>query len=308
MTRPISHEGRTMKEVSVRIVRDDGREFIIDNKRWMIPDDGLENWTNLPHDISTQENAGYDGGVITNRRISTADRSVRAVLSDYRENETARAEAIAFFSPLHEYEAHLTYGGRTRWCAGVQYAFKCSTGNVYEPVQIDWTILSSMPFLLSEDDFGQDVALVTPKYGFQYMSAMDRVGKDSLLFHQKGFVTGAYNFNRVVKILNDGDMETYPRVIIKAKGNVKNPKIMINGAFIRVVTDMKEGQRLEIDLESRPPTVRLDWASVMHLLDRDSTFTGMRFRVGENSFSYDADEGENVMSVSLFYRKRYLGI
>lgn len=71
-----------MEQVILHIVRDDGMEFDIDNVVWMIPNDGLENWANLPHSVSVQENASYDGGVVTNRRVETVDRSVHAELAN----------------------------------------------------------------------------------------------------------------------------------------------------------------------------------------------------------------------------------
>ncbi len=298
-----------MQPVHMRIVRDDGKEFAIDNIKWMMENDALENWAELPHSVSTQENAQYDGGIVTNRRVSVVDRTVKAVLADWRRNAEARAEAISFFSPKHEYQAHLTYQGRTRWCGGVQYAFKCEVGNIYEPCSITWTLLSPMPFLLSEDNFGQDIALVTPHFGFPYMSAVDRVGTESRLAHQKGFQVGVYNYGLSVDVDNDGDVETFPRVEIKARGDVKNPLIMKDGTYyVRVLTEMEQGDVLTIDFENRPPRVTLNGANATNLVDRSSSFTNMRFDVGANSFSYDADVGENVMSVSLYYYKRYLGI
>lgn len=298
-----------MKPVRLRIVRSDGKELDIDNERWMMQSDALENWAELPHSVSTQENAQYDGGIVTNNRIEVVDRSVTAEIRNPSENAKARAEAISFFNPKHTFAAHLTYMGRTRWCEGVQYAFKCDAGNIYQPCSFTWTLLSPMPFLLSEDNFGQDIALVTPRFGFPYMSTVDRQGSAQRFPHQKGFQCGTYNYGRSVNINNDGDVETFPRVEIVAKGDVSNPMIVKDGTtFVRVVTDMVQGDTLTIDLENRPPKVLLNGKNATNLVDRASSFSGMGFDMGLNSFSYDADIGENVMSVSLYYYKRYLGI
>ena len=298
-----------MQPVHMRIVRSDGKEFDVDNERWMMESDALENWAELPHSVSTQENAQYDGGIVTNNRIEVVDRSVTAEIRNSGENAKARAEAISFFNPKFTFAAHLTYQGRTRWCEGVQYAFKCDAGNIYQPCSFTWTLLSPMPFLLSEDNFGQDIALVTPRFGFPYMSTVDRQGSAQRFPHQQGFQCGTYNYGRSVDINNDGDVETFPRVEIVAKGDVSNPMIVKDGTtFVRVVADMVQGDVLTIDLESRPPRVLLNGANATNLVDRASSFSGMGFDMGVNSFSYDADIGENVMSVSLYYYKRYLGI
>lgn len=294
-----------MKQVTLRIVRDDGAEFDIDNRVWMIPNDGLENWANLPHSVSVQENGSYDGGVVTSRRIGSVDRSVRAELANPDDNARMRMEAIRFFSPKHTYEAHLTYQGRTLWCAGEQYAFKCDTGNVYQPVAFDWTILCPMPYLLSEDDFGKDVALIKGKFGFPYHSVVQSTPGG---VYKRGFVMGAYAFDKVVDITNDGDVTTYPRVVISASGTVENPRISIGQKFVRYVGTLQANDQLVIDFEHRPPRVMLNGKNAMNKVDRASSFTSFQIDVGDTTFEYDADSGENVMSVSLYYRKRYLGI
>lgn len=294
-----------MKQVLLRIVRDDGLVFDIDNVVWMIPSDGLENWANLPHSVSVQENASDDGGVVTNKRIETVDRSVHAELANPADNAEKRLEAIRFFSPKHTYDAHLTYQGRTRWCHGEQYAFKCDAGNVYAPVSFDWTILCPMPYLLSEDDFGKDVAFINGKFGFPYHSVVQSTPSG---VYKRGFVMGVYDFNRTVDIKNDGDVTTFPRVVIRADGIVENPKISIGDKFVRFVGTLQQGDELVIDFEKRPPRVELNGKNAMNKVDRSSSFTSFQIEPGDTTFTYDADSGENVMSVSLYYRKRYLGI
>lgn len=291
--------------VIVRIVRDDGEEFWIDNEKWMIPNDGLENWANLPHSVSVQESASYDGGIVTNRRVETVDRTVEAELLSPEGNAEARAGAIRFFSPRHTYDVHLTYQGRTRWCRGVQYAFKCETGNVYQPVAISWTVLCPMPYLLSEDNFGKDVASVTAKFGFPYHSVVQSTPAG---VYKRGFAMGVYDFNRTVDIQNDGDVTTFPRVVIRADGTVENPKIGIGDKFVRFVDTLKQGDELVIDFEQRPPRVTLNGQNAINKVDRASSFTSFQIEAGDTTFEYDADSGENVMSVSLYYWKRYLGI
>lgn len=298
--------------VTLHIVRDDGEEFFIDNERWMIPNDGLEGWAELEHSVSSQESATYDGGIITNQRVGITDRSVTAELRDWRDNAAGRAEAISFFRPKHSYAAHLTYQGRTRWAQGVQYAFKCDAGNIYQPCSISWTILCQMPYLQSESDFGRDIAAIEPKFGFPFTSAIDRVGSDSKLAHQQGFYTGKYTFGDTVVIDNDGDADAWPRVSIKASGTVVNPRIRVanqgSEGFVMVNVTMTDGDELTLDFESRPPKVLLNGQNATWAVDRDSSFSAMRFEPGVSELSYSADEGDNLMSVSLYYYKRYAGI
>ena len=300
-----------MQPVNLRIVRNDGEEFRIDNERWLIPNDGLEGWAELDYGVETSEYAAYDGGIVTSRRVNVRDRSVTAVLADWRENATARAEAIRFFSPAHTYAAHLTYQGRTRWCEGVQYAFKCSAGNVYEPIQIDWTVLSPMPYLLSEDGYGKDIAEVVPKFGFPHMSAIDRVGSDSAPTHQRGFQTGLSVLANEATVDNDGDVPAPCSFTIKAHGDASSITLKREGetfAYLTVNADVEDGDVLAIDLSTLPPTFELNGKDVSNLVAVGSTIGDMSLEVGRNRLSYSATSGESNLSVIVRFYKRYLGV
>lgn len=161
------------KPVTVVIKRSDGREFYIDNETWLIPNDGLDGWANLTHSVTTEELAEYDGSVLLKKRIKEQTRSIECRLADTRLNESARKAAVSFFNPKYSFEVYLTYQGRTLWCEGEQSGFRCDTGNIYAPVEFTWSILCPMPYLLSTDNFGVDVAYLRGKFGFPYHSVID---------------------------------------------------------------------------------------------------------------------------------------
>lgn len=300
-----------MKEVSFRIVRSDGREFLIDNKDWMIESGGLENWCTQNIEVSSEEAANVDGGFLQGVRMKSIDRSITARIADERYNEEMRESLISFFSPRFNYVVHVTYQDRTLWCEGAQLGFKCSTGNVYQPIMFSWTILCTNPFLMSEDDFAKDVATINPKFGFPLQSLLPTGTSVNGLVQPKcmaGFICGAYAFQENVRIFNDGDVETCLRAVIEAGGDVKNPAIYKDGKFVKVLTTLHEGQVLDIDFTQRPPTVKIDGKNSIHLCDRASNFTSMDVQLGENIFSYNADSGQPNMSVTLYWFKRYLGV
>lgn len=299
----------SQKRVIVRVVRDDGQEMSFGTGTdWKIENDGLENWANLPYSVEVSENVTYDGGTVTSKRVESVDRTVSAVLADPRQNEVMREKLVRFFNPKRSYEAHLTYQGRTLWCQGEQYAFKCDAGNVYQPVAFSWTILCPMPYLLSEDDFGQDIANVEPKFGFPLYSCTSATGAAKGVANAQGFIWSAYSFARKVELLNDGDVETYCRAVIIANGDVTNPKLINGTKYVRIIDTLHEGDVVEVDFVSRPPTVTKNGENIIHKTDRLSSFVGLKFDVGNNVIQYDADNGTDAMSVSLYYNKRYLGI
>lgn len=294
-------------DVIVRVVRSDGKKFIIGDGKWRIPNDGLENWANLNYNVSSAELPSYDGSVITSSRVASQDRSIRAVVGDPKNNAELRAEAIAFFNPKYDFEAHLKYQGRTRYCKGKQIGFRCSEGNIYKPAEINWTIFCPNPYLLSESDFGKDIAAVLPMLGFPFMSFLP-TSQGSAEGCNVGFVASHRSFQQYVTLENDGDVQSGMKFIIRANGDVINPVVRINDTFVRAIVDMHQGDRLDVDLSIRPPKVYFNGENAMQLIDRQSTLLSMYIQPGETVVEYDADDGYQNMSVSIYYNKQYLGI
>lgn len=293
-------------DVKARIVRSDGQEITLGDGDWRIPKDGLENWANLPYSVSASEIPSYDGAVVTSKRVSSVDRTITAECCG-KEPDALRARAIKFFNPKYTYEVHMTYRGRTRWCKGEQIGFKASEGNIYRKPSITWTILCPNPYLLSEDDFGKDIADITPMFGFPFMSFLPE-SDGSIPGYPTGFAVSFHTFAQEIEVTNDGDVPSGLRVIIRAKGNVTNPSVRLGDGYVRMLTTMQSGDEIHLDAASRPPTVTMNGNNAMNLVDRQSSILNIRVDVGETTLEYDADDGYQNMSVSVFWNKQYLGV
>lgn len=294
-------------DVSVRIVRSDGRELVLGDGDWRIPSDGLVNWANLPYNVSSSEIPSYDGALVTSNRVGSVDRSISAVAGKPSDSERLRAQAISFFNPKHSYKAYMTYMGRTRWCEGEQIGFKASEGNIYESARIDWTILCPNPYLQSVGDFGKDIAEVAGRFAFPFLSPLPASAGSEPGFGT-GFITSTHLFSQEVEIENDGDVPSGLMLKIRAKGDVSNPIVKIGDAKVRLVTSMTEGDVAELDVSSRPPVVTVNGERAMNLIDRTSNILDMMIAVGKTTIAYDADDGENNMEVVVRYNKQYLGV
>lgn len=294
-------------DVKARVVRSDGKEMTFGDGDWRIPNDGLENWANLPYSVSSVEIPSYDGALVTSKRVSSIDRTVTAECCAMGKSEALRAQAIEFFNPKFTYEIHMTYMGRTRWCEGELIGFKASEHNVHQKPVVTFTILCPNPYLFSEGDFGKDIAEVAGKFGFPFMSFLPR-SEGSIEGVNTGFITSHHVFAKEVDISNDGDVPSGMRVRIQAKGDVKNPLVKIGEGYIRMLIGMVEGDEVYLDASSRPPTVTFNGKNAMHLLDRNSSILDMVIEVGDTTIEYDADDGDQNMSVAVFFNKQYLGV
>lgn len=285
------------KEVSVRIIRDDGKEFLIDHTVWGIPSDGLTGFDSVENTIYTNELAVGDGSRYVGSRVAEKDRTITARLMDARQNEQQRAAVIAFFNPKRSYKVYVTYMGRTRWCQGYQYQFECPTQNVYRPITFTWTILCPMPYMMSVDNFGKNLAEILPLYTFPFQSIVGY-----------GFGVGVFQYSKNVAVQNNGDVETYFRCVITAKGEVRNPKIMKGDKYVRIIDTLEVGDVYEIDFENVPTTIKKNGANAIGKVDRTSSLTDMAIDVGSGTFGFDADFGSTSMAVNIYRYERYTGI
>lgn len=296
------------KRVRIRIVRSDGQEFVVGDNEWRVPNDGLENWANLPYTVNATEIPNADGAIVTAKRVSSVDRTVTAVAHRSKDGSDERARAIRFFNPKYTYKVYMTYRGRTRWCEGEQIGFAASEGNVYKDPSFTWTILCANPFMQSVEDFGKDIAEVVPAFGFPWVSFLPEE-QGSVPGTNDWAVVSHYAFAQSVDIVNDGDVDSGLRLTIRANGGeVVNPSVRLGDGWLRMIMTLREGQELTVDATARPPVVRLNGKNVMHMVDRRSSILNMKVPVGDTTVEYDADTGAQLMSVVVRFNKQYLGV
>ena len=143
--------------VTVKFIRDDGKEFLIDNVTWKIPSDGLVGFDSVPHEIKTQANAQMDGSKTQSKRVAEKDRTVKAVLVNRNLNSTMREIVQRFFGVKRDFKVFVNYNGNEKYCEGSLYAFSMPTENIYGFITMEVTILSPQPYLLSVDEFGKNI-------------------------------------------------------------------------------------------------------------------------------------------------------
>lgn len=281
-------------KVTVKFIREDQKEFTIDGSDWKIPSDGLEGFGTFENDISTVDNAVGDGGIITSSRIAQKDRTIMAKSRNPYLNDVLRRSAISFFNSKFTYKIFVTYMGITRWCEGKIYKFDLPNGNVHRTMDMTITFLCPDPYLKSYEDFGKNIASVVGMIAFPYLCRQDQ-----------GITGGRFNFAKKVVLENDGDVETYCKAVFTAKGNVKNPKLIINDAFVRIIDEMTEQDVIIIDFTGNPPSVEKNGVNFIGHCDRKSSFDEMILKVGDTEISFDADDGSNLLDVSIYYNKLY---
>lgn len=282
----------------IKIIRQDRQQFMLggsinDDAEWgIIKISGIGEYQNM---MDTVVPAVRDGVDITHERVNARYIDITASVKRRREGATERRRALSFFNPKYEYTVYITKDEVTRWIPARIEQFQCPEQKAENHVSINLSLICADPYFYSVNNFGKDIAAITGCFGFPYISPITR-----------GFRVGVYNFAKLVEIENQGDVETYARVVIKADGVVVNPKIMQNGAFIRLIDQLTAGDEVEMDMVNN--TVKKNGNNCIAKMDRRSSFSGMALQLGNNEITFDADNGDVNMTVTVFYHHRYTGV
>ena len=280
--------------VVARFVRDDGAELVADETDWGLTK--IEGADAPKLQIFTEDNAVGDGSTVTGKKVSERDLQIEAEVMDAAQNDALRWRATEFFNPKRTYKVYLTYMGRTRWIEGELSAFKAPTGFIHDKQSFSAYFLCPNPYWQSVDDFGQDIASETARWGFPYMDNPDY-----------GVLVSYYNYDRKVVFQYPGDVPAYPSAILQAEGQVTNPKLIKDDAYIRILDTMEAGDVIEIVFFPYV-RVRKNGENILNKVDRTSNFAGMQMQPGINTVSYAADFGDNSLHVILRYNNQYLGV
>lgn len=283
--------------VTVKFIRDDNEEFFIDGETWKIPSDGLEGFDYINPLITTQKKAYNDGSFYQSTTIGEKDRTITAVLLNRALNKSMRERLRSFFGVKRVFDVFINYNGVERKFNGYLYAYKLPTKNIYDFLTLTVTILSPQPYLLSVDEFGQNIGQRYAKFGFPIPSIVN-----------KGFVFSVLKYAQSAILENDGDIYTYPRIVIHSNGEIINPKVMIDDKYIKYNDTLNANDVLTIDLTNDQAQVMLNDTNVIGKTDRRSSFTNFKIEIGSNNFSYDAQTGANLMDVTVYFNKRYGGL
>lgn len=280
----------------MKFTRSDGRTFAFDDAPFGIT--ALSGVDGPKVEVFTEKQAIGDGDIVTGKRIASRQITITASNRRIALNKQMRKLASAFFNPLYTYTVDITYQGSTRSAHDCELkAIAMPTGSIYKRLEITLTLLSPTGYLDGGGMYGRDINSVQPRLGWPWVSVAG-----------VGHLYSLYNFAKAVTVNNDGDGPTYIRAEFVATGSdaVVNPKLIKGEYFIRVLTSLNPGDVLEINTEKKQ--VKLNGVSILNLVDKESNWTGMQMKVGQNSFGFDADEHDNQLSVRIYYTKRYYGM
>lgn len=272
-------------------------------------------------EISTSQNALVDGETVDGKKIKARPIHIEARFRSNADNAKNRAEIIKFFNPKYTGKALIVLMGVSR---NIEYELEGWTFkkqvNMDENLKILVDLKCPDPYMLNVDNFGQNMARVTPLFAFPWrvsghnqMAAYDAVDSGNSHYLRgcalQGHIASYKVFKSDVLLLNDGDVPTGVQIRFKAaRGPVTNPKITntMTGEFVRVRVAMEQGDELVIDTDEHHQIIELNGVNTYQKIDRHSV--PFQLVVGDNYLVYDADSNYTNMDVYLYYRPKYLGV
>ena len=276
---------------TVTFTRSDGLVFAMDDKMLGITE--LDGLGKPVIEIFTEKRAVGSGDLVTSKRLAARLITVRTTSRVHGINAQLRDIASSFFSHLYTYDVEFQYDGIVRKAVECELkAIDIPTENIHKPFKMAVSVLAATGYLQGGGWDGQNMNAVRGGFGFPFVSLVDR-----------GFNYGTFLFSRQAEIVNDGAGPTYVRAVMTFRGEVKNPKLTHNDSYIRIVATLNEGDTLIIDTEKR--IVTLNGKNAITLVDKTSNFQGMTLDVGASVVGFEADSGDNLLDVSLYWAKRY---
>ena len=224
---------------------------------------------------------------------------------------------IKFFNPKYTGKARITNMGVSR---NIEYELEgwtfAAMKNLDNKLKILVDLICPDPYMLNVDNFGKNMANISPLFAFPWRMLSKRMETGKLDYKAEarglllgGSTMGYRTLHKEVVLSNDGDVPTGVQIqFIATRGAVVNPKITNTGTgqFMRVNVTMQTGDVLLIDTNDRHQVITLNGVNYYQHIDRRSE--PFKLEVGDSYLEYDADENYTNLDVNLFYTPKYLGV
>lgn len=263
--------------------------------------DGIVGVTNVVYSTNSM---GQHGDTYVGQRIEARDIDIVGHINtrDKQQAYELRRQMLKVFNPELGGTLAYEFGGFKRVInCRLHGEPKVERKSVLQQFSIPLDCLN--PFWREEDEEKEDIASWVAAWEFPC-----EIEKDN----PQSMIYGYRAESVIVDCYNEGDVSTGMRVRFMALGTVVNP-IILNvdtEEFIKLNVTMQTGDTIEVNTKygSKGATLIRDGEKTDYFryVDVDSTF--MQLAIGDNNFRYDAEGGVNLLEVSIFYNKEYLGV
>lgn len=259
---------------------------------------------------------GQIGTYVTGTTIAGRDISITAYVcgKDAAELTFYKRRLNAFFNPL--YDVKMFYEGyflSFKPISSVKYSREWKDNNT---VFCKWQVDGYAEDPLWGDSAESNVtgaAIIPGTFHFPLVIGTEEQ-QDVPPVHGKQIVMSYLSPSKILSITNVGAIENGMRIKITARGTVVNPAIwdVQRQEFILLNKTLVSGEEVEINTNDGQKIVK----GRLHDTDplenyyryRDPDSTWLKIYPGVNVYRYMADEGEDDMTVTIYYYNRYMEV
>ena len=238
-----------------------------------------------------QDSGMGDGGMLGSTRIPPRYLS----LSFDVQTDDEREKVIRLFSPRKMFTHIVSRGNISRQITVYVSAMSISQETIYDFHRVKLSLVCPDPYFYSIDDYGRDIARVTPQFAFP-------------LAFSPSIIAGYSDTVNDIALTNEGHDICGLQIRIVANNDCSNITVTNTdtGEYIRFIGELLQGQVLEISTVPKQKYVRLNGVNAMNRIDRRSCFFSLE--TGVNHINYDTDTGRYNIAVYLHFKRRFLGV
>lgn len=256
----------------------------------------IDGATSITATLNETENANIDGSTINSERINSRPINLTVrILNNYGECR------------LKLYQQ-----------AVIKKKVKLSLVNDVRSVYIEGQVKS-----IENDPFTQQqqmiISILCPEPYFDEMVALEEEFSNivkllhfPLAIDAKGIPFGEITDIKQVEVINVGEADTGFEIVLRALGEVENPKIinMKTGEYLRLNHTMMPNEVINIcTIDKNKSVISIFNNQISNIIGKlDLSSTWLIAKVGVSNFTYTADSGENKLDVSIKFKNKYLGI
>lgn len=245
----------------------------------------------------TTEYASMDGGYLDGVKIPPRQISIKFEVSSLPQTETIRKKLISFFAPRKQGTLIVHRADRSR-----KIAFYVANAPEFKQDNIIYQKLQVTVDLVCPDPFFEDAEETTVE--FLKPAALLSFPFNSL--SGVGITSGVLIVSDHASLTNNGDVPVGIVCDILAKGGtIVNPKISLNGQYVRVLRTLTPGDTVRIDTNKGRKNIYINGESKF-IFDRKSIFFDLP--VGASDIVVSADAGIEDAKSSFTYSFKYLGV
>ena len=256
----------------------------------------IDGATSMTATLNETENANIDGSTINSERIDSRPINLTVlIMNNYGECRTKLYQHAVIKKHI---KLSLVNDVRSVYIEGKVKSIECDPWTQKQQMVI--TILCPEPY------FNEIMALE------EEFSKIIKMLHFPLVIEAKGIPFGVITDIMQVEVVNVGEVDTGLEFILRALGEVENPKIinMRTGEYLRLNYTMQPGEAIHIGTIDKMKYVK----SIYHDTETniignfDLSSTWLIAKVGVTQFTFAADSGENKLEMSVRFQNKYLGI